>query len=195
MSLLLALTGGGGGGPATVNATGSAGFGGLSASTTARVTHSATGSATFGGLTSTTTARVTHSATGTASLGAASSSASATVTHPATGTATLGTLTASTTARVAHSAAGAAPFGTLTSATTATGGTAAPVDETGTHGAVRRRRLTAQELKLLQPKRLPRIPNMISASAHAELGALFASTTADALFDFHIDDEELLLLV
>jgi hypothetical protein len=167
MSLLLALTGGGG--PATVTAS---------------------GAAQLGGLTSATTATVTHNATGTADLGGLSATTAATVTHAASGTAALGELTGATTAVVTHIAAGHADLGALTASTTATGGSASTPDDGYTsHGSWPRAK------KFPTPPRLPRIPNTVHASGSASLGALTAHTTAVATWSPVEDDEELLLLV
>jgi hypothetical protein len=155
------------GGGGTVTATAAVDLGGLSVTATATVTHPATASITLGTATVAAEAAVTVPASASISLSGASITATGTVTHPATSTVNLGGLSV-----------------TVTVAST-------PPDDGGSsHSAGG----DPKPRRFPDPVRLPRIPNVIHATAQITSG-LTITAIATAEYDWQYADEELLLLI
>ena len=154
-------------GGGTVTATAAIDLGGLSVTTTATVTHPATATITLGTSTVTAEAAVTVPASASIPLSGASITATGTVTHPATSTVNLGGLSV-----------------TVTIASTQ------PDDEGSSHSAGG----YPKPRRFPDPVRLPRIPNVIHATAQITSG-LTLTAIATAGYDWQHADEELLLLI
>jgi len=207
-----------GGGPFTINATGTATLGSLSATATSSVIHFATASASLDGLTSTATATVVLPATASADLGDLVSSATATVVLPATASATLGGLASSATATVALPATASADLGGLAAsavtaieqnavATASLGGLVATADATDTPPAPeptptpsggRRVYSTTPRKKIepLPPVEIPVIePKRRYAVVSTSLNGMQAEATSTITFSILEDEAELLLML
>lgn len=210
-----------GGGPFTINATGTAILGTMSATATSSVTHFVTASASLGGLNSTATAIVVLPATAEATLGGLASSTTATVTHPATASADLGGLASSATATIALPATASANLGGLVaSAITAIeqeavaiaslGGLVATVDSiptppepepTPAPSGGRRVYSTTPRKKIeplveMPPVEVPVIePKKRYAVSSTVLGGMSSQATAEIAFSILDDEAELLLML
>ena len=210
-----------GGGPFTINATGTATLGSLSATATASVAHFATASASFGELVAEVAqVIVTTEATAEAQLGGLSSTATATVVLPATASADLGSLASSATATVALPATASANLGGLAAsaitaveqnavATATLGGLVATVDSaptppepepTPTPSGGRRVYSTTPRKKIepiIEPVvEIPVIqPKRRYAVVSTSLNGMQAEATSTITFSILEDDAEVLLLV
>ena len=210
-----------GGGPFTINATGTATLGALSATATATVAHFATASALLGELVAEVAqVIVTTEATAEAQLGGLSSTATATVVLPATASATLGGLASSATATVALPATASADLGGLVAsavtaveqnavATASLGGLVATVDSAPTPPAPEptpkpsggRRVYSTTPRKKIEPVIEPVVeipviePKRRYAVASTSLTGMQAQATSTITFSILEDDAELLLML
>ena len=210
-----------GGGPFTINATGTATLGALSATATATVAHFATASALLGELVAEVAqVIVTTEATAEAQLGGLSSTATATVVLPATASATLGGLASSATATVALPATASADLGGLVAsavtaveqnavATASLGGLVATVDSAPTPPAPEptpkpsggRRVYSTTPRKKIEPVIEPVVeipviePKRRYAVASTSLTGMQAQATSTITFSILEDEAELLLML
>ena len=187
-----------GGGPFTINATGTATLGALSATATSTVTHFATASAELGELVAeTANVFVTVEATAETQLGGLASSATATVVLPATASADLGGLVSSAITSVEQNAVATANLGGLVATADATDTPPDPTPEPTPSGgrqyaAPRRKKIEPEpvsfDIPVIQPKRR-------YAVSLTSLGGITAQAEAMITFSILDDDAEVLLLV
>ena len=211
-----------GGGPFTINATGTATLGAMSATATSSVTHFATASAllgelvaevaqvivtteataeaTLGGLTGSTTVTVTHLATASADLGGVASSATATVALPATASANFGGLVASAITAVQQKAIATASLGglvaTVDSAPTPPEPEPTPAPSGGRRVYSTTPRKKIEPLVEMPPVEIPVIePKKRYAVSSTVLGGMSSQVTAEIAFSILDDEAELLLML
>lgn len=191
-----------GGGPFTINATGTATLGALSATATSSVTHFATASASLDGLVSTATATVVLPATASADLGSLAGSATATVLLPATASANLGGLVASAITAVKQEAVAVASLGGLVATADSTDTPTPPEPEpTPAPSGGRRVYSTTPRKKIeplveMPPVEVPVIePKKRYAVSSTVLGGMSSQATAEIAFSILDDEAELLLML